>query len=235
MNPVTPQYVHQVQSFAAWVEKNQRNGVDGWGDQACYVPCDKLKDYWDHDRIASIVGRYGKDVDIDKLRNCFLQEFSILVYISGPRNRWSDYISYFCRRQFQLPLPKPPDVELSHSDHSYLPFPDSPDGKAAYTAFFQHQWTFIPLRFVDDSHHRIGMSHDQAALDPSHILPVDILEQFREPNGSVEISKIVPHKSSGLPEVYAFIHPSSFCKRRMLTLTRAPDPDCYETILKNRG
>jgi hypothetical protein len=235
MNAITPQYVRQVRSFTEWVKKNQRNGVDGWGDQACYVPCEKLKDYWDHNRIASILDRYSEDVDIEKLRNCFLQAFSILVYISGHRNRWSDYISFFYRGQFQLPLPEPPDGELSHSGHSYLPFPNSPDARAAYAAFSRSQWVFLPLSFVDDSQHRIGMSHDQAALDPHHILPVDIIAQFREPNGSVEISKIVPHKSSGLSEVCVFIRPSPFRNRQMLTWVCASESDCYETILKSRG
>jgi hypothetical protein len=194
-------------SFPKWAEDNYATGVDGNGELKRYVPYVKLKEYADHERVASFLGSHDRNVDIDKIRGGYLQVFFILVWISDHRNRWTDYIVDFCGKSFDdshIPLPPPAaaEAEARYSYHARSPFPDTPDGKRAWEAFFEHQWRFIPLRFVDSGQHRIERVHEQTQLDVRHIRPITIDRELpQQPGSSTKLLVISPHESSGLPPV----------------------------------
>ncbi len=185
--------------FKAWVQQNVEQGIDGDGTETDYISNPKLRGYWTHDRIGTVLGPNDKDVYIDVIQFRFIQVISILTYISDDSHRWTEYLVCFYRANTDdnsLPLPTP-DARLRR-----LPAPfDDPDGPQAWSHFSEYQWKFLPLRFISKEG-IIDRVYPPRTLDRRHIIPITIEGELSQRSGrGARVIKVQPHEASGLPPV----------------------------------
>ncbi|KAI0104993.1 kinase-like domain-containing protein [Nemania sp. FL0031] len=193
--------------FKDWVQQNVEEGIDGTGREANYVSTTKLKTFWSHSRIATIVGLHDEDVNIDTILSSFIQTVSILAYIADDSHSWTEYLVSFYRSEtddHSLPLRTPdPDTNwtlAAHLRRDPKPFRDDPDGCAAWLQFSAHQWKFLPLQ-LKSSKGIIDRVHRPRTVDPRHIIPITVESELSPRSGRrAKVVKVRPHEASGLPE-----------------------------------
>ncbi|KAI3328771.1 hypothetical protein F4824DRAFT_391140 [Ustulina deusta] len=156
--------------FKAWVQQNVEQGIDGDGTETDYISNPKLRGYWTHDRIGTVLGPNDKDVYID-----------VIQFRANTDDN-------------SLPLPTP-DARLRR-----LPAPfDDPDGPQAWSHFSEYQWKFLPLRFISKEG-IIDRVYPPRTLDRRHIIPITIEGELSQRSGrGARVIKVQPHEASGLP------------------------------------
>lgn len=179
--------------FHKWVGKSQIVGTDGQGNDAKYIPFEALKDYWQHNRISSILNACGHatpiHVPIDDILARFLQIFSTLAYISTTESPKLFYIKRFVEEDIDdnnLPFKAKPDA-LS----------DSVGGRQTFKHFRNYQWLFSPVT--------LGPKRLQSReLPRESVLPFRIEKVLSGRNGeSTTVKKCKVDTSCGLEIVRA--------------------------------
>ncbi|KAI5464963.1 hypothetical protein BGZ63DRAFT_421950 [Mariannaea sp. PMI_226] len=144
--------------FGEYVQKRSVLAKDGFGQEVEYIASVALKEFWDFDRVNSILTTLEVKERPEQIIANFTHIFSILVYISRPTD-----IGLFTPRLLDdqhLPLTSRP-----------TDWPTTPRNDDLYETFRKHQWRFCPLEF------RNGYMHKRY-LEPQMILPVKYKEQL---------------------------------------------------------
>ncbi|KAI1176695.1 kinase-like domain-containing protein [Nemania sp. FL0916] len=167
-NTLAQSYRH----FAEYVDVNSEQGRDGKNEEKPYISRRKLEDYFDGEKILSLLNTNERQVDIQRISTTLLQVFSILL---GEHH----------------PYPQ-----------NQSPFPNNPEGLDAWRQFSKEQWRFLPLQFLDKGGNRIEKTHNRRTnVDVRHVRPINVLEELHQESFScAKIYKVQPHESSGLPE-----------------------------------
>ncbi|KAI1353909.1 kinase-like domain-containing protein [Xylaria sp. FL0043] len=198
MTANTHERVRQLsRNFKNWLQQNVETGIDGHGAKTDYISYSKLRSYWTHDRIGTILGHHEKDVDIDKVQYRFVQVVSVLTYISDDSHILTEYLVDFYRTDVDdhsLPLPTPNE----RLNRIPPPFHDDPVGPQVWRQFSGHQWKFLPLHF-EPKEGVIDRIHPLRTLDPRHIIPITIESELSRRSGrGARVVKAQPHEASGL-------------------------------------
>ncbi|KAI0202364.1 kinase-like domain-containing protein [Astrocystis sublimbata] len=188
------------ESFWAWFNDNQEEGIDGEHKQQAYIPCDVLETYGDHDRIKSFLDpEIRRNIPIELIRNQYLKVFFILVSISTSSDRHTGLIELFIHHRFddsRLPITSRQEPGLDDS-----PFPPHSGGQHAWEAFIDQQWRLMPLQIIDTAGYGINATHECRQLDVRHILPFKVEGTLTRPSGSVaKIFQVSPHRTSNIKE-----------------------------------
>ncbi|TGJ77569.1 hypothetical protein E0Z10_g10702 [Xylaria hypoxylon] len=191
--------------FKDWVHRNVEEGIEGNGEEAHYISYSKLKEYWTHNRIATILGPYDMDVDIWAIKSRFIQVISILTYITDDSHKWAKYLENFYKSDtddhaLPLHIPNPDTNSTSTAMLRRTPIPFCADSDyQVWLHFSDHQWKFLPLHFKPNEG-IIDRVHSSRALNPRHIIPITIEKELSQRSGrGVRVLKVKPHEASGLP------------------------------------
>ncbi|KAJ8131241.1 hypothetical protein O1611_g2385 [Lasiodiplodia mahajangana] len=165
-----------------------KEGVEGNGCLAPYIPIDKLTAYWSHNRIEALLGHREMEVVIPTLKHRFKQIMSILTYIADDSHDYTEYIVPFYMANIDdhsLPLLAHDQSTSPGSRHAQSPFPDDYDGREARVRFLDCQWRFLPLDFNKENG-IMDRIYPPRALDPRHVIPVTIEGELSQQQGRGE-------------------------------------------------
>lgn len=194
--------------FFRWVDQNKERGICGADKESCYVPPEKLKQYWTAERVSRILNACNHTrplvVSIEQVVEDFLRVFSILVYMSSPSEPKVSWIREFCSGSFN-------DKNLPTEDQPSV-FPDAPEGLETFREFHKHQFLFCPVSFRPMLHRR--------PLSLECVLPISLGEPLSARLGHASVLKRhTLHQSSNLtvPGVRSLPIRSNHCELRLLT------------------
>lgn len=184
------------QEFRTWAEHNMKQGINGLGNDAQYIPTRDLLEYWHPvggpDRISRILRALSSTpvhVPARDVANRYIRIFSTLVYITSsiPNSRVSLIIRDFMR--------------LETDDH-LLPFNVEPEpfshphsgGPHAWQEFEEAQYLFCPVSLLPNR--MLGKE-----LQERRVLPITFDERLSGEPGVTDVVKkyTLHHLDSSTP------------------------------------
>ncbi|KAF4982069.1 hypothetical protein FDECE_17584 [Fusarium decemcellulare] len=152
--------------FHEWLNRQMKEGVNGHGEPAFYVPPSQLKRYWTEQKVRDILHSCDPPVqeNANQIATRFLRIFSVLVHIEQPQD-----ITMFIRKNID-------DHQMPRSD---LPS----DFPAKMDRVLEDQWMFCPLEFTHDQIHK-------RELHALQILPVTYEKMLREESPDRDAARV---------------------------------------------
>lgn len=142
-------------------------------EEAHYIPIQKLRDYWDEERVRLFLTDHSGQKHLDSaathtIVQYYLRIFATLVFISDPTKSLVGYLDSFVRKQQDDPhLPFESRDQLNGLIH-----PD-PDRPGAMEVFYANQFLFSPISLAspaDDGAQTMKLENRH--LDGNAVLPM---------------------------------------------------------------
>ncbi|KAI0967762.1 hypothetical protein F4678DRAFT_233953 [Xylaria arbuscula] len=141
----------ELSDFHYFVDHESCWGVDGKGNEMCYITAPKLREYWSREVVSLVLLKLGlqNDLTFENFSEYYLRIFSILTYINEPEKA----ARLICRGFDDRILPFERDDQISAGMEN------------VFDLFKENQWLFCPLEFDRSRLTR-------ATLNPRIIIPI---------------------------------------------------------------